>query len=163
MHSTVPIDHTSNGCRSCVANASDQTRRPAEKKKMKKEKNLIEQKARPTAAISHRNKSSAKRQLCKWAGLAALLQQFAENWKMLSAQHDCTLRTRTTVQGEGGGGGGGRLVLQLLPQSWGNTSVSRMVFHSSVQFNSILYNNIQQYSLHLFFFCLTVWMKRSNK
>lgn len=82
-----------NGWRSCVANASDQTTRPAwKKKKMEWKKNLIEQKAQPTVALSHRNKSSAKRQLWKWAGLAALRQQFAENWTMLSAQHDCTLR-----------------------------------------------------------------------
>lgn len=95
MHSAVPIDHTSNGCRSCVANASDQTRRPARKKKKKKPD---EQKARPTARVSHHNKSSAKRQLCKWARLAALLEQFAVNWKMFCAQHGCTWITHSVVQ-----------------------------------------------------------------
>lgn len=46
MHSALPIDHTSNGCRSCVANASDQTRR----------KKTGEQKARLTARVSRHNK-----------------------------------------------------------------------------------------------------------
>lgn len=82
MRSAVPIDHTSNGRRSCVANASDQTRRPAKKKNQ----NPDEQKAR----VSHHNKWCAKRQLCKWARPAALLLQLAVNWKIFCAQHGCT-------------------------------------------------------------------------
>lgn len=73
MHSAVPIDHTSNGCRSCVANVSDQTRRTAKK--------TDEQKARLTTWVSRHNKQCVKRQFPKWALLAAPLVQFGEKWK----------------------------------------------------------------------------------
>lgn len=40
----------------------------------------------------------AKRQLFKWALLAALLVQFAASWKIFCAQHGCTWITNSVVQ-----------------------------------------------------------------
>lgn len=52
----------------------------------KPKQNPDEQKAR----VSHHNKWSANRQLCKWARPAALLLQPAVNWKIFCARHGCT-------------------------------------------------------------------------
>lgn len=101
MHSAVPIDHTSKWVEIMRGEriwSNNETGMEEEEDGV--EKNLIEQKAQPTVALSHRNKSSAKRQLWKWAGLAALRQRFAANWTMLSAQHDCTLRVCRRNRGD---------------------------------------------------------------
>lgn len=99
MHSAVAIDHTSKRVQIMRGKRIWSNNEAAmEEEEDEEEKTLIEQKAQPTVALSHRNKSSAKRQLWEWAGLAALRQQFAENWTMLSAQHDCTLRARRRKQ-----------------------------------------------------------------
>lgn len=100
MYSAVPIDHTSKWVEIMRGKRIWSNIETSVEEEDGVEKNLIEQKAQPTVALSHRNKSSAKRQLWKWAGLAALRQQFAENWTMLSmtACWECV----GEIRGEGG-------------------------------------------------------------